>query len=488
MKMNEIVMIPVEQLEHHPENPRKDLGDLTELTESIRKNGIMQNLTVIAGHWRSKDEYVKDCRAEGVTKDEALGTYDSENSWTADGYTVVIGNRRMEAAKIAGLAEVPCVISDMDHKTQIATMLEENMQRADLTIYEQAQGFQLMMDLGYTAKDISEKTGFGETTVRRRLKMAELDQKTLREKCTQLTMDDLDRLSRIKDLDKRNELLKQAGTGNFRWKVDNAVEEEERDEKYQLVKEALTQAGCSERGTNGIQTFWKDYEYLPYDTKIILDKWNPGDAVNPPEDDRQLYFYKEYNGVRFWAEKRKAEETEEEETEPTEEEIAKQEERKKAEEAWSRLEEIEKHAQESRKAFLDGLAVKQKDSRKALEWMMIGLVATNNEPIIDLLPEYTDEEIKALPEPFTETDMDIEWTRGQILEDPQLYAKVMDGLFFNGEDSTRSRWNRTEKPKYCRNISMITGYEWLEDFGYKVSDDERAYLDGTLDCYGEAEA
>ena len=39
--MNEIVMIPIGQLEHHPENPRKDLGDLTELAESIRKNGIM---------------------------------------------------------------------------------------------------------------------------------------------------------------------------------------------------------------------------------------------------------------------------------------------------------------------------------------------------------------------------------------------------------------------------------------------------------------
>ena len=45
--MNTITMIPVGLLEHHPENPRKDLGDLTELTASIRKNGIMQNLTVV---------------------------------------------------------------------------------------------------------------------------------------------------------------------------------------------------------------------------------------------------------------------------------------------------------------------------------------------------------------------------------------------------------------------------------------------------------
>ena len=47
--MKNIEMIPVGQLYHHPENPRLDLGDLTELAESIRKNGIMQNLTVVPG-------------------------------------------------------------------------------------------------------------------------------------------------------------------------------------------------------------------------------------------------------------------------------------------------------------------------------------------------------------------------------------------------------------------------------------------------------
>ena len=61
----------------------------------------------------------------------------------------------------------------------------------------------------------------------------------------------------------------------------------------------------------------------------------------------------------------------------------------------------------------------------------------------------------------------------------------MGSLFFDGEDSIIGRWNRSEKPEYCRNLAMITGYEWMEDFGYQVSDDEREYLDGTLDCYRE---
>ena len=45
--MNNIQMIPIRRLIHHPENPRKDLGDLTELAESIKANGVMQNLTVV---------------------------------------------------------------------------------------------------------------------------------------------------------------------------------------------------------------------------------------------------------------------------------------------------------------------------------------------------------------------------------------------------------------------------------------------------------
>ena len=88
----------------------------------------------------------------------------------------------MAASKLAGLKEVPsAVISDMDHKTQVATMLLENMQRVDLTAYEQAQGFQMMLDLGESVVGISEKTGFSESTVHRRMKLLELDQEKLKE-------------------------------------------------------------------------------------------------------------------------------------------------------------------------------------------------------------------------------------------------------------------------------------------------------------------
>ena len=98
----QIQYIPVERLHPHPDNPRKDLGDLSELAASIKENGIFQNLTVVP---------------------------DAELH-----FTVIIGHRRLAASKLAGLTELPCVIVNMTPKEQVQTMLLENMQRSDLTV------------------------------------------------------------------------------------------------------------------------------------------------------------------------------------------------------------------------------------------------------------------------------------------------------------------------------------------------------------------
>lgn len=77
----------------------------------------------------------------------------------------------------------PCrIVQDMSYKDQVGTMLEENMQRIDLTVLEQAEGFQMMLDLGDTEEQIAEKTGFSRTTVRRRLEIAKLDPELVKEK------------------------------------------------------------------------------------------------------------------------------------------------------------------------------------------------------------------------------------------------------------------------------------------------------------------
>ena len=182
--------LPIEKLHPHPDNPRKDVGDVTELAESIKKNGVLQNLTVVP----------------------------DDGSW--ENFTVIIGHRRLAAAKLAGISELPCVIIEMNEKEQMSTMLTENMQRTDLTVYEQGQGFQMLINLGDSISDIAKKTAFSESTIRRRLKLTELDEEAFRKsQIRQPSLEDYERLNVIKDINNRNELLSQIGTKNF----DNAL-------------------------------------------------------------------------------------------------------------------------------------------------------------------------------------------------------------------------------------------------------------------------
>ena len=175
--MEKIKDIRIEEIYSHPDNPRKNIGDIDELADSIKKNGVMQNMTVIPGHEVEP------------------------GMWSKEGYTLLIGHRRCAAAKQAGLKSVPCrVVDGLSRNEQVSIMLTENMQRSDLTVLEQAEGFQMMLDLGDTEQDIAEKTGFSRTTVRHRLELNKLDKSVLKNKTEdlhQLTITDLLQLEKI---------------------------------------------------------------------------------------------------------------------------------------------------------------------------------------------------------------------------------------------------------------------------------------------------
>ena len=233
--MEKIVNIKVENIYPHPDNPRKDVGDVTELAESIKKNGIMQNLTVIP---------ISALREEPENQPEA-----DEISVKSD-FHALIGHRRLAAAKKAGLTEVPCkIVSKISKKEQVAVMLEENMQRNDLTVFEQAQGFQMMLDLGETEESISEKTGFSKSTVRHRLNLAKLDQEELKKKTDeegsfQLTLKDLYELEKIKDIKKRDKVLKEArDSRDLVWRAKQAADEEIREKNIDLFQELFKKKG-----------------------------------------------------------------------------------------------------------------------------------------------------------------------------------------------------------------------------------------------------
>ena len=200
----QIRYIPAAHLYAHPDNPRKDLGDVSELAENIKANGVLQNLTVVPAQ-----------RVEAVWKqltDPHNDIPEYDNS-----YVVLIGHRRLAAAKLAGLEELPCVVANMTPEEQLAVMLTENIQREKLTVYEEAMGFQqLHVNFGRSVQEIADTYGFHPTTVRRRLKMAELDPDTLREVSgRQIALADFDRLAKIENIKTRNKVLQDIGTRNF---------------------------------------------------------------------------------------------------------------------------------------------------------------------------------------------------------------------------------------------------------------------------------
>ena len=116
--MADITYIPIRQLHPHPDNPRKELGDLSELAASIKENGVYQNLTVIPGHYLSSREYISKCVDEGGDA-AAAAAWAPKVMWVGDDYTIIIGHRRAAAAQQAGLYELPCAIVEMDEREQM---------------------------------------------------------------------------------------------------------------------------------------------------------------------------------------------------------------------------------------------------------------------------------------------------------------------------------------------------------------------------------
>lgn len=282
--MADIAYIPIRQLHPHPDNPRKELGDLSELAASIKENGVYQNLTVIPGHYLGKQEYIARCIADGGDVSAAEAAWTPKAVWSSEDYTIIIGHRRAAAAQQAGKFELPCSVVDMTEKEQLQTMMVENMQRSDLTVYEQAQGFQMMLDMGDTVECVADRSGFSQSTIRRRIKLLELNHDNFK-KAEQrgATLSDFVELNKIEDLDARNRVLETLGTANFNREMQNALS----DQKYQHRKaewiEQLRQFAVENPDANySTHTHVAGYGY-----------WNTSKDVEVPDDaDSVAYCYK----------------------------------------------------------------------------------------------------------------------------------------------------------------------------------------------------
>ena len=463
----ELVYLPIGELFPHPDNPRKDLGDLEELAESIKAKGIMQNLTVIKGHWWTMEEYLEAAKAEGVAKGTAKLSYDPNGSFLPNGYTVIIGHRRLGAAKLAGIDELPCVITEMSPQDQVATMLLENMQRSDLTVYEQAQGFQMMLDFGESIETIAEKSGFSKTTVRRRVKLLDLDaEKFKKAEKRGATLFDYAELDKINDPELKNEVLDTIGTDNFKWSLKRAIEKEENEVYLATVREKLSSFATETEDTSGMQ-YVKSYG--SYSKTTDYEKPEDADDVKYFFIDRgnYIYLYREYTD---------------------EENAAKAADEERADKIKSARDELEKLttiAFECRKEFVDEIT--QTDIKKNLAeilsfWMFSQSLDTTRLDEADILIE-----LGLLTE--ENEDEELTYTYDDVLNivmtKPELYLWRMICLYVNDNDD---RGYYTYQMEHRNNQKLSDWYDFLVKLGYEMSDDENALRDGTHELFKKDES
>lgn len=441
-------MIPIKKIYPHPDNPRKALGDISELADSIRKNGVLQNLTVIEGH------YTKDGFADGA-------------------YTAIIGHRRLAAAREAGLEEVPCVIKQMDRKEQVQTMLLENIQRSDLTVYEQAQGFQMMLDLGSTIEEVSQKTGFSETTVRRRVKMMELDQSTLKAVSErQLALSDFDRLAQIRDIKERNKVLEKIGTNDFNMLVSGAINRQKAEDNKAVAFEWLEAHKAKEITAS---ESWKNiYERVAYISLYRLGE--DGDRL--PENIKEgepLFYNLDYTQLRIFRKAKKAAPAKR-----SPEELEKERAEKQAAQEYERL---SGELYDLRKTFVDEFKI----SGRAREWiyvyaLRVALLSKIEYASIDYAG------LKAIfgiePNAFNQTERIAERLPDLTLADEFRCVLAL----FNDSKNNDCSTTRSGYPQYKKNYMLELYYDFLEALGYEASTEEQAYVNGSHELYQRGKA
>lgn len=439
----EIVQIPIRLLHHHHDNPRKDLGDLTELTESIKAKGVLQNLTVVPFWFKTT----------GVGCDDPKAQADM-------GYLVVIGNRRLEAAKKAGFETLPCVIAKMTPAEQVQTMLLENMQRSDLTVYEQAQGFQMMFDLGAGVDEIAEKTGFSKTTVKRRLEWAKLDAETLKEVSgRQITLGDLDKLSAIENIDTRNKVLCEIGTANYENRLSQAINAEKNKRNAERWKKALEQIDAVECTMSELRTRYAWIEdgffSLADDVQKCIDKL-------PKE---KLFYAFEAGFIYFRIERKQ---------ETTQEDVERG--RIEAERAMrkNRLQEAFKNAYQLRVNYVKNLS--EARAKSYVSDTAAALIRAESSS-----HAYIRRDKKTISDMLGAPIEDLE-RAGFLLPYKTMIAYTIYRLGDNSDIDCYDWYGN-----YQQNQVLDSIYTTLDEFGYEISDEEEALLRGTSALYAKSE-
>lgn len=144
-RVNIVLFVPVDHIRKNPHQPRKEFDEerLDELADSIKEHGLIQPITV---------RYIGEKRFE-----------------------LISGERRLRAAKLAGLKEIPAFIREADDEQSMAFALIENIQREELNPLEVALGYKrLLEEFDYTQAEVADRVGKNRTTVTNMLRLLNL--------------------------------------------------------------------------------------------------------------------------------------------------------------------------------------------------------------------------------------------------------------------------------------------------------------------------
>jgi ParB family chromosome partitioning protein len=195
-------LIPIEDIEPNPEQPRQALGDLAELTASIREKGILEPLLV---------------RKVGGR------------------FEIIAGERRYRAAVEAGLSELPCVVRESSDAEMMELALVENLQRKDLTAFEEADGLSVLAErYGYTHEAMAEKLGKSRSSITETLSLGAMPE-------------EIRQLCRLADIQSKSVLLQivRQGTPD---KMASLVERLGREGTTRIEARRLARKGEARRG------------------------------------------------------------------------------------------------------------------------------------------------------------------------------------------------------------------------------------------------
>ena len=222
----EIVKIKLDELRSNPYQPRTNFDQtaLNELADSIKEHGVFQPIIV---------------------------------KKSIKGYEIIAGERRVKAATIAGLEEIPAIIRDFTDEEMMEIALLENLQREDLNAVEEARAYQKLLEsLGITQEQLAQKLGKSRSHITNMLGILTLPEEVLnRIEAKEISMGHARVLSKLEDREQIEELAKRIVKEDLSVRQIEEItssdkvyerkhkinKNKERDDEYQYVEEQLVE-------------------------------------------------------------------------------------------------------------------------------------------------------------------------------------------------------------------------------------------------------